>query len=48
MNVSEMTLWQLVEVKRIIDFRLFIKLLPLFAISVVLFIGFILWKGRRK
>lgn len=48
MNVSEMTLWQLAEIKRIIDFRLFIKLLPIFAVSVALYALFLLWSLRRK
>lgn len=48
MNASEMTLWQLVEIKRIIDFKLFIKLLPIFIVSVILYTLFLLWLLRRK
>lgn len=48
MNVSEMTLWQLIEIKRIIGFELFIKLLPIFIVSVTLYALFLLWLLRRK
>lgn len=48
MNISEMELYQLIEISRIIEFRIFLKLLPMFGVSVILYIIFLIWLLKRR